>query len=542
MRKYKNVILAAILSLIFISCTDTVENDSGNSSEPSKENQQTEYTVHFCCNEIANWNEVYVYSWDDSGSNAEWPGIKMSVAESGIYKASVKHSNVIFTDGNGKQTADLKTQNGYFTPTGTDSKRQVTGLWSATKPENGSGEEEKPTKLETPIVTAMYDKSSKKIILVWSIVQDADSYEIYYNTTNNFNEEKTFEDTTETSYTTTEIKTNKITYYFWVRAKTADGLKSDLSNSVSCYVENEEESEETLAAPSYLNATAMSESSVSLNWENVTGATYYLVYYSRYNSVSYATDYVIAYTNYITIPQLISGTAYYFWVKASNGTTQSTYSPYAAAMTKDKQEVIVDLVTPCLFRNVEYTDDGKGFAIKLITSDDYIDSRTQKYRLYRSESKYDGYEQVKEINASSALIFEDKSVKIEMNRYYYYKVSAVCGASEKFSEKGLSVTLEAPYVYASCNESWGGYISFDGGTNKQKVTIKEDKSGNFNIDILTLYNAGTYPIWIKRNNKNANEYPEYNFLPSGSYKISIKNGNVTFLKYIKSGAAKLFDL
>lgn len=542
MRKYKNVILAAILSLVFISCTDTVENDSGNSSEPSKENQQTEYTVHFCCNEIANWDEVYVYSWDDSGSNAEWPGIKMSVAESGIYKASVKHSNVIFTDGNRKQTADLKTQNGYFTPTETDSKGQVTGLWSATKPENGSGEEEKPTKLETPIVTAMYDKSSKRIILVWSIVQDADSYEIYYNTTNNFNEEKTFEDTTETSYTTTEIKTNKITYYFWVRAKTAEGLKSDLSNSVSCYVENEEESEETLAAPSYLNATAMSESSVSLNWENVTGATYYLVYYSRNNSVSYATDYVIAYKNYITIPQLISGTAYYFWVKASNGTTQSTYSPYAAAMTKDKQEVIVDLVTPCLFKNVEYTDDGKGFAIKLITSDDYIDSRTQKYRLYRSESQYDGYEQVKEINASSALIFEDKSVKIEMNRYYYYKVSAVCGASEKFSEKGLSVTLEAPYVYAYCNESWGGYISFDGGTNKQKVTIKEDKSGNFNIDILTLYNAGTYPIWIKRNNKNANEYPEYKFLPSGSYKISIKNGNVTFLKYIKSGAAKLFDL
>lgn len=220
MRKHKNVILAAILSLVFISCTDTVEKDSGNSSEPSKENQQTEYTVHFCCNEIANWDEVYVYSWDDSGSNAEWPGVKMSAAESGIYKAFVKHSNVIFTDGNGKQTVDLKTQNGYFTPTGTDSIGQVTGLWSATKPQNGSGEEEKPTKLETPIVTAMYDKSSKRIILVWPIVQDADSYEIYYNTTNNFNEEKTFEDTTETSYTTTEIKTNKITYYFWVRAKT----------------------------------------------------------------------------------------------------------------------------------------------------------------------------------------------------------------------------------------------------------------------------------------------------------------------------------
>lgn len=344
MRKYKNVILAAILSLVFISCTDTVENDSGNSSEPSKENQQTEYTVHFCCNEIANWDEVYVYSWDDSGSNAEWPGIKMSVAESGIYKASVKHSNVIFTDGNGKQTVDLKTQNGYFTPTGTDSIGQVTGLWSATKPENGSGEEEKPTKLETPIVTAMYDKSSKRIILVWPIVQDADSYEIYYNTTNNFNEEKTFEDTTETSYTTTEIKTNKITYYFWVRAKTADGLKSDLSNSVSCYVENEEESEETLAAPSYLNATAMSESSVSLNWENVTGATYYLVYYSKSMNSSDAKIYNEYFTTSATITGLSERTAYFFWVKASNGTLISDFSNAAYASTPQNTKATIYFV------------------------------------------------------------------------------------------------------------------------------------------------------------------------------------------------------
>lgn len=345
MRKYKNVILATILSLVFISCTDTVKNDSGNSSEPSKENQQTEYTVHFCCNEIANWDEVYVYSWDDSSSNAEWPGIKMSAAESGIYKASVKHSNVVFTDGNGKQTVDLKTQNGYFTPTGTDSIGQLTGLWSATKPENGSGEEEKPTKLETPIVTAMYDKSSKKIILVWSIVQDADSYEIYYNTTNNFNEEKILGDTTETSCTTQqEIKANKITYYFWVRAKTADGLKSDLSNSVSCYVENEEESEETLAAPSYLNATAMSESSVSLNWENVTGATYYLVYYSKSMNSSDAKIYNEYSTTSATITGLSERTAYFFWVKASNGTLISDFSNAAYANTPQNTKATIYFV------------------------------------------------------------------------------------------------------------------------------------------------------------------------------------------------------
>lgn len=545
MRKYKNVILAAILSLVFISCTDTVENDSGNSSEPSKENQQTEYTVHFCCNEIANWDEVYVYSWEDSDSNAEWPGIKMSVAESGIYKASVKHSNVIFTDGNGKQTADLKTQNGYFTPTGTDSKGQVTGLWSTTKPENGSGEEEKPSKLETPIVTAMYDKSSKKIILVWSIVQDADSYEIYYNTTNNFNEEKTVGDTTETSYTTTEIKANKTTYYFWVRAKTADGLKSDLSNSVSCYVENEEVSEETLATPSYLNATAMSESSVSLNWENVTGATYYLVYYSRYNSVSYETDYVIAYKNYITIPQLISGTAYYFWVKASNGTTQSTYSPYAAAMTKDKQEVIVDLTQPFVTKAyAPITDDCKGLVVKISNAEKYVDSRTQKYRLYRSESQYDGYEQVKESSASNfSFVFEDKNVTMSDNKIYYYKVSAVYGSSETFSSNGAKIVIQPPKVLAVNNEkAWTGCISFDYGYTFYDVKLTTSKT----INSLDNFSSGKYPISIQKIkgeplNDGWKDYDFYEFKPLMTYTINVSTGKVTSSKTRGNDVLSLFN-
>lgn len=545
MRKYKNVILAAILSLVFISCTDTVEKDSGNSSEPSKENQQTEYTVHFCCNEIANWDEVYVYSWDDSGSNAEWPGVKMSAAESGIYKASVKHSNVIFTDGNGKQTVDLKTQNGYFTPTGTDSIGQVTGLWSATKPQNGSGEEEKPTKLETPIVTAMYDKSSKRIILVWPIVQDADSYEIYYNTTNNFNEEKTFEDTTETSYTTTEIKTNKITYYFWVRAKTADGLKSDLSNSVSCYVENKGESEETLAAPSYLNATAMSESSVSLNWENVTGATYYLVYYSRYNSVSYETDYVIAYKNYITIPQLISGTAYYFWVKASNGTTQSTYSPYAAAMTKDKQEVIVDLTQPRVMQSyAPITDDCKGLVVKIANDEKYVDSRTQKYRLYRSESQYDGYEQVKESSASDfSFVFEDKNVTMSDNKIYYYKVSAVYGSSETFSSNGAKIVIQPPKVLAGNNKkAWTGCISFDYGNTIYDVKLTTRKT-SIQLDD---FSSGEYPISIQKIkgeplNDGWTDYDFYEFKPLMTYTINVSTGKVTSSKTSGTDVLSLFN-
>lgn len=289
----------------------------------------------------------------------------------------------------------------------------------------------------------------------------------------------------------------------------------------------------------------MSESSVSLNWENVTGATYYLVYYSRNNSVSYTTDYVIAYKNYITIPQLISGTAYYFWVKASNGTTQSTYSPYAAAMTKNKQEVIVDLTQPFVTKAyAPITDDCKGLVVKISNAEKYVDSRTQKYRLYRSESQYDGYEQVKESSASDfSFVFEDKNVTMSDNKIYYYKVSAVYGSSETFSSNGAKIVIQPPKVLAVNNKkAWTGCISFDHGHTFYDVKLER----NAESYPLSNFSSGKYPISIQKIkgeplNDGWTDYNFYEFKPLMEYKINVSTGNVTSSKTKNYNVLRLFN-
>ncbi len=64
------------------------------------------------CEDSAGWGSVYVYMWSGSGSssNASWPGEKMTQIEDNIwqYNASQAWDNVIFNNGSGTQTGDLK--------------------------------------------------------------------------------------------------------------------------------------------------------------------------------------------------------------------------------------------------------------------------------------------------------------------------------------------------------------------------------------------------------------------------------------------------
>ena len=59
----------------------------------------------------AGWEEVYCYMWtDDKKNNAGWPGLKMTELADGtfLYATDTDFPNVIFNNGNGTQTADLK--------------------------------------------------------------------------------------------------------------------------------------------------------------------------------------------------------------------------------------------------------------------------------------------------------------------------------------------------------------------------------------------------------------------------------------------------
>ena len=69
----------------------------------------TSYTYYF--NNASSWANVYAYAWktSDGATNAEWPGVQMSVAKGAIYSAAIGtgYNKIIFNDGASNQTEDL---------------------------------------------------------------------------------------------------------------------------------------------------------------------------------------------------------------------------------------------------------------------------------------------------------------------------------------------------------------------------------------------------------------------------------------------------
>ena len=66
-------------------------------------------TIYFMNNE--SWSTPYIYGWHDSAGEAtsSWPGTKMTKVEGSIWSATIPTTatNIIFNDGNGKQTPNL---------------------------------------------------------------------------------------------------------------------------------------------------------------------------------------------------------------------------------------------------------------------------------------------------------------------------------------------------------------------------------------------------------------------------------------------------
>ena len=84
------------------------KNQNENSAEKFDENSGKSLIY---MKNTAGWEEVYCYMWtDDKKNNAGWPGLKMTELDDGtfLYATDTDFPNVIFNNGNGTQTADLK--------------------------------------------------------------------------------------------------------------------------------------------------------------------------------------------------------------------------------------------------------------------------------------------------------------------------------------------------------------------------------------------------------------------------------------------------
>ena len=192
---------------------------------------------------------------------------------------------------------------------------------------NGTVDNSTPTPTPTPTPTAKgaYAPTDVKaeldsntvngITISWTST-GAETYRVYYNTSNDSSTAKVLTDYTYSSkYSTTLSETG--TYYFWVRA--ADDYSPSSSLSSFSNVASLSFTYTKLKVPTNVQVelSASKLNTVTVSW-TTTGANYYHVYYGTTNDTASAILLESVFSTSCSKTFSASGT-YYFWVKSANG-------------------------------------------------------------------------------------------------------------------------------------------------------------------------------------------------------------------------------
>ncbi len=256
--------------------------------------------------------------------------------------------------------------------------------------------------LPPTISSVKFTNEVNGIRMSWAKRTDIDGVRIY-RSTSKYGSYELIADLRENgicSYLDTNVVGKQTYYYKFCRYIIQNGIEySTLSSakSVKCTMV-------VLSAPKKLNVGNYSLTSVSLSWNAVSNASYYIVEYKTgsgkwkvYSTTSARSK---------KVKSLKAGKKYSFRVKASNGIVES---PYSAAVSKK-----TSVKTPSKPKAKAVS---KG--IKLSWSKV---SGASGYKIYRAYSKNGKYKLVKTIKKGSTKSWTDKSVK--KKKGYYYKLVA----------------------------------------------------------------------------------------------------------------------
>ena len=261
--------------------------------------------------------------------------------------------------------------------------------------------------LPAPAVTSATDPASGKIMLKWAAVKNAEKYEVYRSSSKGGLYTKKIT-TDELGCTDTSAKAG-YTYYYKVRAVTADGTKGDYSSVVyrTC----------DCAAPVVKGGNNAATGKVTLTWDKVSGAKEYVVYRADYSNGTYTKMYTTKNTSY-TNTTANAGYTYYYKVKAI-----SYKAAYADSAMSDMVTRTCDCAAPVV--KIALNSDGH----PKLTWDKVTGA--EKYRVYRStDGKNFSY-----YYTATATYFNNNSATAGTT--YYYKVMAV-SARTSYADSAMS--------------------------------------------------------------------------------------------------------
>ena len=261
--------------------------------------------------------------------------------------------------------------------------------------------------LPAPAVTSATDPASGKIMLKWAAVKNAEKYEVYRSSGKGGLYTKKIT-TDELGCTDTSAKAG-YTYYYKVRAVTADGTKGDYSSVVyrTC----------DCAAPVVKGGNNAATGKVTLTWDKDSGAKEYVVYRADYSNGTYTKMYTTKNTSY-TNTTANAGYTYYYKVKAISYKTAYADSAMSNMVTRT-----CDCAAPVV--KIALNSDGH----PKLTWDKVTGA--EKYRVYRStDGKNFSY-----YYTATATYFNNNSATAGTT--YYYKVMAV-SARTSYADSAMS--------------------------------------------------------------------------------------------------------
>ena len=318
--------------------------------------------------------------------------------------------------------------------------------------------------LEAPVI-AVYNDSKGNVVVIWTPVENAVSYNVYYAPS----AEGPFqlaENTTEARHVDSVTPVGQMQYYA-VTAVYADGFESTLSNAdpLSRYP----------AAPDVTISNVASSGKIRLTWEPVEGAVSYRIYRATSKDGKYTLKYTSTGTGYTNTGAVV-GTQYYYYVVAVSAAGHESEPSDIVTRTCDMPRPVVTAT------NNEKTG-------KVLLTWEPIDGAIS-YNIYRSTSKDSGFKKVYSVTGTS---YGHSSGTPGVT--YYYKVVAVnantAANSAASAVKARMVDCAQPTVTVAVNAQGKPQVdwkSVDGAVS-YKIYRAESPNGPWRLKYTSTSNS-----------------------------------------------------
>jgi len=309
--------------------------------------------------------------------------------------------------------------------------------------------EEEPIEMEAvsapfPPTDVNATAGDEQATISWDSVSGATSYNIYWSTSSGVTKGTGTKISNATSpYTHTDL-TNDTTYYYVVTAENSYG-ESDESSEVSATPSATGEASST---PTNVNATG-GDGEITINWDSVTSATSYNIYWSTSSGVTISTGTKISdITRPYTHTGLTNDTTYYYVVTAENSygesdessevsatpsaTGEAPSTPTNVSATGGDEEVTIswDSVTGATSYNI-YWDTYSGISkadyegvVSDVTSPythTGLTNDTTYYYVVTAENSYGESDESSEINATPHVVALNKVAIVNPDYYRIVK-------------------------------------------------------------------------------------------------------------------------